>query len=67
METALSPLEFVRRARRLYPDREAVMVSGLLRSSSDGSEGTVRSANNGLVTTLTIRGFAFQTWSLAWH
>ncbi len=30
METALSPLEFARRARRLYPEREAV-VDGALR------------------------------------
>ena len=30
METALSPLEFARRARRLYPEREAV-VDGTLR------------------------------------
>lgn len=30
METPLTPLEFVRRARRLYPDREAV-VNGTLR------------------------------------
>jgi len=25
METPLTPLEFMRRARRLYPDREAVV------------------------------------------
>ena len=30
METALSPLEFARRARRLYPEREAI-VDGALR------------------------------------
>src|SRR6185295_8079401 len=30
METPLTPMEFVRRARRLYPDREAV-VDGELR------------------------------------
>jgi fatty-acyl-CoA synthase len=29
METPLSPLEFLRRARRLYPDREAVVDEGL--------------------------------------
>src|SRR6516165_9752525 len=29
METALTPLEFARRARRLYPDREAVVDDGL--------------------------------------
>lgn len=29
METPLSPLEFFRRARRLYPDREAVVDEGL--------------------------------------
>jgi fatty-acyl-CoA synthase len=29
METPLSPLEFMRRARRLYPDREAVVDEGL--------------------------------------
>ncbi|MEO7020418.1 MAG: long-chain-fatty-acid--CoA ligase [Ktedonobacteraceae bacterium] len=29
METPLSPLEFLRRARRLYPDREAVADEGL--------------------------------------
>lgn len=29
METPLSPLEFLRRARRLYPDREAVIDEGL--------------------------------------
>jgi len=29
METALTPLEFARRARRLYPDREAVVDHGL--------------------------------------
>jgi fatty-acyl-CoA synthase len=29
METALSPLEFLRRARRLYADREAVVDEGL--------------------------------------
>src|ERR1700693_811471 len=30
METALTPLEFARRTRRLYPDREA-LVDGALR------------------------------------
>src|SRR5215472_1938610 len=29
METPLSPLEFLRRARRLYPTREAVVDEGL--------------------------------------
>jgi fatty-acyl-CoA synthase len=29
METALTPLDFARRARRLYPDREAVVDRGL--------------------------------------
>ena len=29
METPLSPLDFLRRARRLYPDREAVVDEGL--------------------------------------
>ena len=29
METPLSPLEFLRRSRRLYPDREAVVDEGL--------------------------------------
>src|SRR5690348_13025578 len=29
METPLSPLEFLRRARRLYPDREAVVDENL--------------------------------------
>ncbi len=29
METPLSPLEFLRRARRIYPDREAVVDEGL--------------------------------------
>src|SRR6266480_2024558 len=29
METPLSPLEFLRRARRLYPDREAVIDEDL--------------------------------------
>ena len=29
METPLSPLEFLRRARRLYPDREAVVDEDL--------------------------------------
>ncbi len=29
MEIPLSPLEFLRRARRLYPDREAVVDEGL--------------------------------------
>src|SRR5947199_2325979 len=29
MKTPLSPLEFLRRARRLYPDREAVFDEGL--------------------------------------
>lgn len=29
METALSPLEFLRRARRLYADREAVVDQDL--------------------------------------
>src|SRR5258707_9711592 len=29
METALTPLEFARRARRLYPDREAVVDNDL--------------------------------------
>ena len=28
METPLTPLEFARRARRLYPDREAVIDRG---------------------------------------
>ena len=34
METPLTPLEFMRRARRLYPDREAV-VDGALRLTYD--------------------------------
>ncbi len=29
METPLSPLEFLRRTRRLYPDREAVVDEDL--------------------------------------
>src|ERR1700726_2197128 len=29
MENALTPLDFARRARRLYPDREAVVDGGL--------------------------------------
>ena len=29
METPLSPLEFLRRSRRLYPDREAVIEEDL--------------------------------------
>jgi hypothetical protein len=29
METPLSPLEFLRRSRRLYPDREAVIDEDL--------------------------------------
>src|SRR6266516_3272196 len=35
METPLSPLEFLRRARRLYPDREAVVDEGLGFSKDD--------------------------------
>src|SRR5215813_1364834 len=34
METALTPLEFARRARRLYADREAVVDGGLRLSYS---------------------------------
>src|SRR5436305_13858179 len=35
METPLTPLEFMRRSRRLYPDREAV-VDGELRLTYEG-------------------------------
>src|SRR3984893_1375980 len=37
METPLSPLEFLRRARRLYPDREAVVDEGLRLTYSEFS------------------------------
>lgn len=40
METSLSPLDFARRARRLYADREAV-VDGCQRASLNGSFLTV--------------------------
>src|SRR5438034_8725232 len=37
METPLSPLEFLRRARRLYPDREAVVDEDLRLTYSEFS------------------------------
>src|SRR5213593_548957 len=37
METPLSPLEFLRRARRLYPDREAVVDEELRLTYSEFS------------------------------
>jgi len=38
METPLSPLEFLRRARRLYPDREAVVDEDLRLTYSEFGE-----------------------------